>query len=63
VKLAHYEFVTTEGRWLGHQEWRGRHWQVDDTATFEAPRGCYTKWVVVRIEGLRVIFARREPAP
>jgi hypothetical protein len=54
-----YEFVTTDGRFLGDQEWRGRHWQVGDTISTPGPDRSVALWVAVDVSGTRVTFARR----
>jgi hypothetical protein len=52
-----YEFVTTDGRFLGDQEWRGRHWQVGDTISTPGPDRSVALWVAVDVSGTRVTFA------
>jgi hypothetical protein len=52
-----YEFVTTDGRYFGDQEWRGRHWQVGDTISTPGPDRTEALWVAVDVSGTRVTFA------
>ena len=52
-----YEFVTTDGRFLGEQAWRGRHWRIGDTISTPGPDRTDAVWVAVDVSGTRVTFA------
>ena len=66
AKPLAYTFVSNDGRWIGRQELRRgrkRVWRIGDELVTEGPRGVFTTWRTVDVEGLRVTLAREQSRP